>query len=138
MKKDKIFGIVFAIIGVLIALGPKLLFPVCAGLKDDGTPMKCFYTSNVTLGLGLGIVMFGIMLCMMKEVSARIISTMGVVFMSVMTYLTTHVLIGVCKTATMPCKMLTLPALNILSIGLILLVVIYTIAVLKENKKEER
>lgn len=44
--------------------------------------------------------------------------------------------IGVCKTATMSCKMLTLPALNILSIGLILLAVIYTITVLKENKKE--
>lgn len=134
MKKDKIIGAIYCIIGLLIALGPKFLFPVCAGLKDDGTPMKCFYTSQVTIGLGMGIVMFGLILMLLKEKTAKIVSSAGVLFLTVMTYLIPNVLIGVCKTDTMRCRMLTLPSLNIISLVALIVCAVHIVLTLKENK----
>lgn len=134
MKRDRIIGIIYCILGLLIALGPKVLFPVCAGLKDDGTPMKCFYTSQVTIGLGMGIIMFGLMIMLLKEKSGKLVSSIGVLFLTMMTYLVPNALIGVCKTETMACRMLTLPALNIISLVSLIVSTIHIVLTLKEDK----
>lgn len=133
MKKDKIIGIIYCIIGLLVALGPKFIFPVCAGLKDDGTPMKCFYTSRVMICIGIGVIMFGIMLMLLKEKTAKLVCSIGILFLSMMTYLTANVLIGVCNTVTMRCRMLTLPALNIISLVSLIVCIVHICLTLKNK-----
>ena len=134
MKRDKIFGILYCVIGMLIALGPKTIFHVCDRLKDDGSHMACFYTSQMTMCIGMGIVMFSLMLMILKETNSKIVCVAGELFFAVAAWLTPNMLIGVCSGTTMQCRMVTLPAINIASIVSLIISIVYIILLLKEKR----
>lgn len=131
--KNKIMATIYTVLGILIAFGPTYLFKVCQGLKADGTPMKCHWMAQSELGVGLVIILIGILLFLVKSNETKTMLSIVTAGLSVVAFLLPHVLIGVCKTATMSCVALTLPALTIVTIVLFLCSVINIILTIKKK-----
>ena len=122
MRKNYIFGVLFAIAGLLIAIGPKTLFAVCS--SDGEMTMKCFYVAQTELAIGIAIALLGIVLILIKSSYAGITASIALAFNGIITVLIPNVLIGVCKSEHMHCNAVTRPALNILGALVIVLSVI--------------
>jgi hypothetical protein len=113
MKQRLIFGIPFALIGLLIAIGPYTLFPVCESM---GTMiMKCFWTRRAELGIGAVIAILGFLTILIRSREARLSLAIGVFLNGILALLIPTVLIGVCADPREPCHLLTLPSLSVLS-----------------------
>ena len=115
MKKVNLFGgASFIVLGLLIAFGPRSIFPVCE--SDGEMVMRCFYTAQAELAVGLLITVLGILFIIEKKILTQITTTVGIAFSSVIAFLIPNVIIGVCKSPHMHCKSVTQPALTFLSI----------------------
>lgn len=132
--KTKITGVILTILSVLMMIGPKFIFPVCQGLKDDGTFMKCHYTQQALLCVGLVMVVLSIGTLICKQNETRILAGIGLIAGSIMSMLIPTVLIGVCKTATMSCVALTKPAVIVVGILTILVAIVNIIFSLKKSE----
>ena len=153
MKNRLISGILFLVLGILIAVGPQTIFPVCGihtgqsaaqssdqtsggkctqmgGCKPNadaekgsaenaaagsGTVMKCFWTARAELGIGILIAVLGILLIAFRSAQVRLGLSISLALNGILALLIPNVLIGVCSDAHSTCRMLTLPALTILS-----------------------
>lgn len=136
MNKNKLItGIIFSILGILIGFGPSFFFPVCAGLKEDGTPMKCHWTAQALLCVGLAILILAIGILIFKLKETKILATIGIASQGIFGLLLTNKLIGVCKTATMTCVSLTKPMVNILCIITIIIAIVNIIYLAKFSKE---
>ncbi|MFP3042780.1 DUF4418 family protein [Treponema primitia] len=126
------FAFLFIIIGLLIAIGPLTLFPVCEVM---GTMiMKCFWTARAELGIGLVIAILGALGLWFKSPQIRLGLGIGVFLNALLALLIPTVLIGVCDHGHASCRVLTLPALTVLS-NLLLLGAIINGLVLVKTKK---
>lgn len=114
MKNRLISGIVFLIFGLLIALGPQIIFPVC-GISGETAPMKCHWTARAELGAGLVIAFQGLLLLLFSSRQIRLGLNLAIGFNGVLALLLPTILIGVCGSTRMNCRSLTLPALVIFS-----------------------
>ena len=115
MSRSFLHGIIFIIAGALLALVPIILLPVCEGTiataSGGSVPMKCFWTARTELGAGALVAFGGILYCVFRNAGIRFgiaIMTAGAALLA-MAFPT--VLIGVCASETMPCRMGTLPAI---------------------------
>ncbi len=61
MKAQKLLLWLNAGLGAVLALTPFILFPVCAELRPDGTPMKCWYSGIFITVMGVLTVGFSLM-----------------------------------------------------------------------------
>ena len=122
MKKNYIFGVLFVIAGLLIAIGPKTIFSVCS--SDGEMVMKCFYAAKTELAVGIAVSILGIVLVFVKNNAAQIATSIALALDGIITILIPTVLIGVCKSAHMHCNAVTKPALTILGALVIVLSVI--------------
>ena len=111
MKRKHWFGIVLVAFGLLIAIGPRTIFPVC---PMGEMAMRCAGTAQAALWTGLAIAALGAAQALLPQalVGAALSALAGVG--GLLTILYPTVLIGVCKMPTMACHALTLPALVIL------------------------
>lgn len=117
-KNRLISGIVYIVLGVLIAAGPQTLFAVCESMGDSY--MKCHWTAQAEIGCGLAIAALGIFLLCFSSELIRIGIQSALILQSLQAVLIPSVLIGVCGGNHMRCHALTLPALNVLgTIGII-------------------
>ena len=136
MRKNYIFGALFVIAGLLIAIGPKTFFAVCN--SDGEMTMKCFYVAQTELAIGIAIAVLGIVLALLKDNVAQITASIALALNGIITILIPDVLIGVCKNAHMHCNAFTRPALNILGAVVIILAVVGAVLFRKkENKANE-
>lgn len=124
MKKESLFGIVVVIFGAFIAVVPQYIFPVCT--PTEIKIMKCVWMAKAELGVGLVIVAVGLSMFLFKGKGTAFAFGLSTAFLSLLALALPTVLIGVCKTATMPCVTGTLPALIFISSLLFLLSVIFT------------
>ncbi len=153
MKNRIITGLLFILLGGLIAFGPQTLFPVCgvhtaekpttqgsdqmvghANIKTNekmiaetaaGTGaqssmaasnvMKCHWTAQAELGVGLLIALLGIFLLCSRSGQVRLGLSLALILNGLLVLLLPVILIGVCGNLHMSCRSLTLPALIILS-----------------------
>lgn len=122
MRKNYIFGALFAIAGLLIAIGPKTIFAVCA--SDGEMIMKCFYVAQTEIAIGTAIAILGIVLIFLKNSAAQITASIALALNGITAFLIPNVLIGVCKSEHMHCNAVTRPALNILGALVIVLAAI--------------
>ena len=140
MKKvNLISGGLFIITGLLIAFGPQSIFHVCR--SDGDMVMRCFYTAQAELGIGLLITVLGIVFLFEKKKIAQITTAVGIAFSSVIAFLIPNVLIGVCGSAHMHCKAVTQPALTLISIITFIISAGVAFAFTRENRtfaKEEK
>lgn len=134
MAKRLLTGFLFIIIGLLAAVGPYTVFPVCGA--HDGKFMKCRWTAQAELGLGLSIVFLGVVLLLFAARQLRIGISIGVFINSILVLLIPNVLIGVCGSVDMNCRILTLPALSILGVLSALIAALNIWSLWRENGKE--
>ena len=111
MSKNKITGIVIALLGLLTALIPTVIFKVCAAM--DGKFMKCHWTSQVEVALGIAVLVLGLLIVLSKENAAASAYAVASAINGVLVILIPTVVIGVCGSADMPCHSGTKPALII-------------------------
>jgi glucan phosphoethanolaminetransferase (alkaline phosphatase superfamily) len=87
--------------------------------------------------LGIGIMLFTTMFITTMNSTAKFISVAGIIYLSVMALLTPNLLIGMCMMETEQCRIVTLPALNIISIVSIVIGIIYVVLLIKEKRGKE-
>lgn len=120
MKNRLLSGIAVAVLGLLIALVPFCIFPVCSKVIETaacGTvSMKCFWSGRAEIGIGLLVLCGGIFLILFRSSLTRIGISVMTGLAGVLSFLIPNLLIGGCEMPTMPCRMTTFPALDVLSI----------------------
>ncbi len=119
MNRPKV-GILAIALGMLITLIPMLIFPVCTNMFEltNGKSlfMKCHWTAMAELLVGILVVIDGILLIGFKKHETRIALSIMLFLLGLTALLMSTVVIGMCETATMPCRVGTEPALIVVSV----------------------
>lgn len=120
MNNKPIVGIIVLVLGVLVALIPIVIFPVCTGMIElmNGKTlfMKCHWTAMAELLVGILIVFDGILLIGFKKHETRIALSFMLFLLGLTVLLIPTAVIGMCETATMACRVGTEPALIVVSV----------------------
>ena len=58
MKRDKIIGVIFIALGILVALTPCVIAPTC-GPMENGMFMKCHWMGRAVMGSGVMMAILG-------------------------------------------------------------------------------
>lgn len=132
MKERVWLGWIFILLGGLVSIGPQTFLAVC---NMDEKVMKCHWTAQMELGLGIVIVILGVLTIGFKSPHIHIGLTIGIILNAILVILVPSVLIGVCKSSHMQCHALTLPALVILG-GILILVGIAYLAYLYNKERK--
>lgn len=137
-------AVILIIVGLLIAIVPWYILPVCEAadqnsdsMKDmkagskGGMIMKCGYTARAEVGVGLLGVLLGLSLLVFPRRDSRRAIGVQTIGVGVVAVLLPTVLIGVCGTPSAPCVIGTKPGLILLGtitviIGLVLLFTRYS------------
>ena len=143
LKKEAGLGILYVAIGVIALLIPRIIFPVC-GLdnnpffwSDTSQFHGCQGTLKVVTILGLLVIAFGGFLISRPQPINLLISAAAVSIIGILTILFPFAITGMCKVATMPCRLGTLPAL--IAIGVLMdLAGTAGIFIFIMNKKNEK
>jgi len=122
--KDWIFPVFFIIFGLLISLGPLLLFKTCAYCCCLDEVPVCHYAARAELGTGIIIVVLGICFFVFPDPKTRLGLTVGIFFSGIIALLIPHLLIGGCDEKTMTCHMVTYPILTLISVLVLVLSVL--------------
>jgi hypothetical protein len=122
MGKIKILSTIKFFLGVLIAVTPFYIFPVCEFygkmIKTEGggyVSMVCTYTARTELILGILISFLSLFLFFSSEKESQRYLSLSLLILFSFSLLGPTYLIGMCKGPTMPCRLGTLPALLLLS-----------------------
>lgn len=132
MNKIKITGIVTAVLGLLTALIPTQIFKVCEAM--DGKFMKCHWTSQVEVAIGIATAVLGILILLSKEKAAASAYAVASAINGVLVILIPTVVIGVCGSPDMSCNSGTRPALIIAGALIIVVSLIGTVSYLTSKK----
>ena len=155
MKKSIriIFGAIVIALGLLIALGPQFLFPVCGAMPDEeaadccAAPEEsgccdtgssysiCYWSARAEIGVGLLIAVLGICIIVLKDPKIQLGLAIGTFLSGFVALFIPHSLIQGCDSADMLCQKIGFPALTVESI--ILLVVSAVIVLFPEIKKPQ-
>jgi hypothetical protein len=131
MKNRFIIGIVITLLGLLLAVGPQTIFPVCeAGEKI----MKCCLTGRAATGIGGVIAVIGILLLIFGNKRTRIGLLLALVPIGIYAVLIPNLLIGVCGGAHMNCRALALPAITIIGVTVSVFAIASAIWLFKTDK----
>jgi len=116
MKNRVIFGLFYIIIGVLFAAGPFTLFKICGMEHHRDAPDICFYMARSVAGNGGLMAALGVLYIFAENGGARVGLAVSNILNIVLVFLFANVIIGVNPMETMPCRYLTLPSLNVISV----------------------
>ncbi len=127
-KTVNIYGGLLVLLGILIILTPWIIFPVCemegsyvvtaAGMK---LPMTCGWAARAESGVGaLIVVAGGLLIARSSPETRQAVGIFSMVTVALVVLFPTF-LIGMCKIATHPCRMTTLPALEVLGVIVIII-----------------
>jgi hypothetical protein len=133
MNKTKITGIVIAVLGLLTALIPTVIFKVCAAM--DGKFMKCHWTSQTEVAIGIATIVLGLLIVLSKEKAAEAAYAVASAINGVLVILIPTVVIGVCGSHDMPCHSGTQPALIIAGALIIVTALINAVSYIVSKKK---
>lgn len=113
MKRDKIFGVIFMILGALLALTPKVIAPVC-GPMDNGMFMKCHWMGNSVIGIGVVVLFLGAAYLYVCSKKAKSALAFALLLMSLYAIAIQAFLIGGCMKPMMACRAHTMPLVYLL------------------------
>ena len=110
----RIIGIIVAVVGLLLALGPRFIFKVC-----DSHTMICHWTAQAEIGIGIIIALLGIALVIFSDIRIQLGLSIGIFLSGIYALLVPHVLIGGCATSSMPCNTTAFPSITVICILLL-------------------
>jgi hypothetical protein len=126
-KTINVYGALLVLLGIIIILTPWIIFPVCemqgiyvVTAGGANLPMTCGWTARAESGIGALIVVAGGLLIARSTRETRQAVGIFTIAMGTLVILFPTFLIGMCKVATHPCRMTTLPALEILGVIVII------------------
>ncbi|MDE5910414.1 MAG: DUF4418 family protein [Lachnospiraceae bacterium] len=118
MKKIMAAGIILSVLGMVLALVPQFILPVCdtmVGLPNGNfVPMGCHYMGIVVTMGGILAALTGFSLAIIHSADAALVLGIWSVVDSFATVIVSIGVIGTCKNAKMPCRMGTQPAVLLL------------------------
>jgi len=121
-------GAVLVLLGIIVILTPWIIFPVCEmeglyvqAVSGMNFPMPCGWTARAETGIGALIAVAGGLLIARSTPETQQAVGIFAIALGALVVLFPTVLIGMCKVASHPCRMTTLPALEIL--GVIVIVI---------------
>lgn len=118
MKKRAVFGAVLIILGLDLAIGPQTIFTPCPLPTEEGVrPMKCHWSAQAELGLGVVIAALGLLSMAFESGEVRGGLYMGAALMGIGAWATVGYTIGVCQGAHMQCRTLMLPMVTIVALA---------------------
>lgn len=129
MTNKLISSIPAIILGLLIAFAPKTFAQPCPPM-EDGHFMKCHWSAQAALGIGLVIAVIGVIAFF---VDTRIQTGLAIAagLNGALTIAIVKVLIGGCMKADMHCNMIMVPTLMVLGI----LTIVYAVVVVYVNSR---
>ena len=130
MKKKYIFGGIFILFGVILALLPTKNAPVCH-VEEGAKMMKCFWTGRALFGTGILLAVLNIFFCITK--SAQIGIAVSNILIALYAAAVPTVLIGTCKMPTMMCNAHTKPAVFLVAGLFIIANAVYLVLARKER-----
>ena len=133
MNKTRLTGIVIAVLGLLTALIPTVIFKVCEAM--DGKFMKCHWTSQTEVAIGIATIVLGLLIVLSKEKAAQAAYAVASAINGVLVILIPTAVIGVCGSADMPCHSGTKPALIIAGALIIVTALINAVSYIVSKKK---
>ncbi|MBQ3795086.1 MAG: DUF4418 family protein [Butyrivibrio sp.] len=111
--KNKTVSISTVILGLLAAVGPRTLFPVCSAAEMK---MRCYYTANAELVVGILAAAVGAALLFVADRKLKIALSAGVVILGLLILLFPTAITGVCGNPMMHCVSLTKPSLIVIGV----------------------
>ena len=111
MKTRLLKGAVFILLGLVASLGIATVFHVCPAMKD--MVMKCYWTGRVSIAVGIGIILVGILTIFAKKKAFADGLSVAAILLGIELILLPTLLIGACPGAHMHCHTATRPALII-------------------------
>jgi hypothetical protein len=131
MKKGILTGSVTIALGLLIALGPQVLFKVC-GHGEDSIP-HCHWSAQAEIGMGLLIVALGACMIVFTDPKTHLGLGIGAFLASIIAFAVPNFLIGGCGSLAMKCRKVAFPALTAESVVLLVFsAIIITIIVMQK------
>jgi hypothetical protein len=135
-NKDNIFGIIFLVLGALLSAGTAWIFPVC-GPKDDGSWMKCHWSSQALIGIGVVLVVLAVAYLIVPQRHAKAGMSLAIIPVGLFAIAVPNGLIGLCGMAEMQCRATTQPAVTIISAAIVLLAAFNAIRLFRMEPKRE-
>lgn len=142
MNRSILPGVIFILGGMFFAILPQFILPVCENLvataSGGNVPMKCFWTARAEVGAGAMAVLGGLLYCTWHDAGSRFgiaAMTAGAALLAVAI---PTVLVGVCSSEAMACRVGTLPALVLTGMALFIAAVVVCLTLLGAMKKKCR
>lgn len=133
--KTKIVAIMSIFLGILAAIGPKTVFPVC---QSGMMKMKCYDMAQAELVVGLIAAGVGAGILFVKAKKVRLILSLAEIILGLLILLLPTVIIGVCGSPMMHCVSITKPALLVIGILEIVTGILLTVFALRDFKVFEK
>ncbi len=133
-KTTKIFGIVYSVLGLLFAMIPFLIVPVCTKKMPNGLPMPCFYTGNIEVLLGGILFGLGILVFFAKDRIMRVLLGLFTLVIGFLCLAYPLFIIGGCRKIDMRCHIYSFPALYLVSGIIMFIAIVFTLISLKKDK----
>ena len=133
--KNKILAAITAVLGLLAAIGPRTLFPVCSAAEMK---MKCYYTANAEIAAGIIAAIVGIAIILIDKNKVRVALSAIQAILGLVIILIPTVIIGVCGSPMMHCVSVTKPALIVIGALDIVVSVILALLVARDISVENK
>ncbi len=111
--KNKVLAIISVIFGLLAAIGPRTIFPVCGAGEMK---MRCFYTARWELVVGIATALVGLSLFIATKDKIRVVLSGVQIILGALIILIPTLIVGVCGSPMMHCVTVTKPALIVIGI----------------------
>ena len=108
MKKHKIYGIAYLLLGLLIAIGPQTIFRPCS---TEEKIMKCFWSCKALIILGGLLALAGLLSLLFADKKAQLVCSIMAAACAIGSLAIPMWVIGGCTKETMACRMITFPAI---------------------------
>lgn len=118
MRKPTSLGLLSVLSGLLVALVPTVILPVCEGMIETTMgkliPMRCFWTARAELAVGGLLLLTGLLHAFSQNAETRRNLSGLILALGITTILVPTLLVPTCANPDMACNLGTKPALLLL------------------------
>ncbi len=131
-RKGVIYGVLVAVLGIILAAGTEFVFHGC-GVHDDGNYGRCHYAQHVIVAFGILVAISALVSVFIKTKEALVAVSIITSVEAVIAILVPGIIVPLCMMETMRCNTLMRPFATIVS-AIILIVSVGNLALIKFRK----